>query len=845
MNSNHLPVSGGLAVFFAVIISYFIIDPAALDGIRPGADSREIPQVHGIEDVQARLWQDPFAAAAEHQHKEHAGDKTKQLQFSGRVNIQPSDQEEPSSTEFFLKPKELKGPSQTSEKGPHSLQSLQHQIGVEADESPEGQVDVLAVMVSGGPYPEDGETRLRKRYAVIAGLAASGFQPEEAAHIGYVEKLQDATCGDNEMGGGMMPKLMPFEWFKNKDGKYFLALWLDEDALSRNPLCKLNHLQGLLEEGNVGTVGKVSVLGPHGSGTLKGMLAELSEKHKGPVQWNEEPPFPNLTEKTMFFSATATAEADRLLPEDKEKDLKAKASEGVWDDPISRAFLDKFIIFFRTITDDRQLTTKLVSEIEERVTHYGDMEQDDLQVAFVTEWDTLYGRSLPDSFILSACRHFKAGDELCEKWKNTSVFRFSYLRGIDGNISVDGPASESVGKAREGKARPSEKPEGRSQKDYLRRLASEISVTHQKLRNEGRRGIRAIGVLGSDVYDKLLILRALRKQFPKAIFFTTDLDAALLHSEQFPWTRNLLVASSFDLQIGSHSDIRQLYRKAFDESEEPRQLFRKIYGKSQEALDRYRKAFEDSEEARHLKREAFEAWEEADFFEMLLKATERTISQNRDVYQTSVFLSTVWASNNDLYNIIEHEADKIFSEIEKNMDNKKGGVSDAESEQLEQIAIGKIKKAVRQVFYDKFGKRIEPKVYEIGRYGAVDLSGVRKRNKSVSENPFYPAHTDPISPRRMAMIAASVVLLMLVAFLFWYWTCRDGCEKDKTCHTGWFAIGIASIALAGMTYFYLRHPEQLEVVMLLSYLFVVLGFAYLVFRVRAFEATAKGEVPNE
>ncbi len=66
---------------------------------------------------------------------------------------------------------------------------------------------------------------------------------------------------------------------------------------------------------------------------------------------------------------------------------------------------------------------------------------------------------------------------------------------------------------------------------------------------EGTGRVGAIGILGSDVYDKLLILRALRPQFPNTLFFTTDLDAQLLHPADFPWTRNLIVASSFGLDL--------------------------------------------------------------------------------------------------------------------------------------------------------------------------------------------------------------------------------------------------------------------------------------------------------
>jgi len=137
----------------------------------------------------------------------------------------------------------------------------------------------------------------------------------------------------------------------------------------------------------------------------------------------------------------------------------------------------------------------------------------------------------------------------------------------------------------------------------LRRLASDIQMRDQQLKNEGKKGIRAIGILGSDVYDKLMILRVLRKRFPKAIFFTTDLDASLLHPSEFQWTRNMLVASSFDLKIADHQELQRM------------------------------RAGEGSA---------------SNMAEILINATKATIPQFRDVYQTSVYLSTLWASNKDL-----------------------------------------------------------------------------------------------------------------------------------------------------------------------------------------------------
>jgi hypothetical protein len=80
-------------------------------------------------------------------------------------------------------------------------------------------------------------------------------------------------------------------------------------------------------------------------------------------------------------------------------------------------------------------------------------------------------------------------------------------------------------------------------------------------------GIRAIGVVGTDVYDKLLILRALRPSFPHAVFFTTDLDADLGHPDEYRSARNLIVASHFGLQLdrelqGHTAPFRDSYQAA-------------------------------------------------------------------------------------------------------------------------------------------------------------------------------------------------------------------------------------------------------------------------------------------
>ncbi len=91
--------------------------------------------------------------------------------------------------------------------------------------------------------------------------------------------------------------------------------------------------------------------------------------------------------------------------------------------------------------------------------------------------------------------------------------------------------------------------------DYIPRLAGELKRWDQeRYRIDGSK-LKAIGILGSDVYDKLLLLQSLRSRFPNVQFFTTDLDARLLHPRELKWTRNLLVASSYGLQL--HPDLQR------------------------------------------------------------------------------------------------------------------------------------------------------------------------------------------------------------------------------------------------------------------------------------------------
>ena len=96
-----------------------------------------------------------------------------------------------------------------------------------------------------------------------------------------------------------------------------------------------------------------------------------------------------------------------------------------------------------------------------------------------------------------------------------------------------------------------ERPVGTGQFDYAQRLADRIErdMAASAEEDNNQNPVAAIGILGSDAYDALLILQAMRDRFPGAVFFTTDLDSRLVYADEYRWTRNLVTASHYGLEL--------------------------------------------------------------------------------------------------------------------------------------------------------------------------------------------------------------------------------------------------------------------------------------------------------
>ena len=197
------------------------------------------------------------------------------------------------------------------------------------------------------------------------------------------------------------------------------------------------------------------------------------------------------------------------------------------------------------VTTDDKLVDALFRELCLRIPALNSKKNDKKKaprVVVFTESDTIYSKAI-----------------VCEleqqlEQTNARLEVYSYLQALDGRPEeARAPASPSGSKPPDiatlllqGSA-ISETSFGTSQFDYLRRAALDLKAA----RNQN---VVAVGILGSDIYDKMLVLQAVRPVLPAAVFFTTDLDALYLERSMEPFTRNLVVASADDLGANESDD---------------------------------------------------------------------------------------------------------------------------------------------------------------------------------------------------------------------------------------------------------------------------------------------------
>jgi hypothetical protein len=408
----------------------------------------------------------------------------------------------------------------------HDIGTLVKLIHDRARQFPK-HVLLVAVMLDAGPYSEQGELRLRAREAVLEGLSESGFVPSDGEHIGYVTTpWADVNVAESVESSSL---LLPWEECEARDDPKrasppgtdrVIVLWLPAVDFNPLPLSKFGTLIDILAK-DIRDKINVKLIGPPNSTGLQNMIREAqgelsAETKKALNRVSIISPLATAWDATLLYEpspASGASDVPRRSPYTSVKDLL----EECWDG----------LHFSRTIATDDVVLRELIKELELRRISFPGKEEDasvskSNRLVILSEWDTPYGRSLSTTFAAEASHQGVA--EIIEKPENWPfwILHYRYLRGIDGQLpgepgkdnSREQPQKNQIGQ----EAVAVEATEGLNQSDYLRRLARQLKETNAALQKHGG-PVRAIGLLGSDVYDKLMILRALRPEFPEALFF--------------------------------------------------------------------------------------------------------------------------------------------------------------------------------------------------------------------------------------------------------------------------------------------------------------------------------------
>lgn len=589
-----LPLTG-LFALLAMVSSFLIYQEISLQTSRPvtkGSATRIIPEKNVVP---ARLWQDPLEALEAHR--------------SSGTHTLPGDPHEIRNLIQSLQDAGLSsGVRSHLRLMPVFMDGSPYSSGTETRLN--DRYAVISALGAAGYVPESGEHIRFFRWTRISAdnISPGGRKKGTSAALTIPVELFISRTGLSN-SANTSPEANNPGADSSREQRRVLILWLKNQDFSPHPLAMLNDLLGEFDLELKKQLPQLSlahdVLGPRSSSGLSAMVTEINEICQA-LPKRPEKRYPSASPamfgalgKTNFYSPWATAAEPFLLsqPPDPanipaspvspagaltkkctcppglttENDM---AAEGMVAQLFHCAGIGQFK---RTIGTDLALAKELVKELIRRNADFTRCEKDgcDHKVALISEWDTLYGRALPRTFAAVAMTAAPVSGEngptledaigklRRDEWPHW-ISHHSYLAGLDGELPAKGTDGDSQKQAAQAGDKPWYKsftfdpeggggplPEGRSQLDYLLRLAA--ALKQEEARDD--RKFSAIGVLGSDVYDKLLILEALRRKFPAAIFFTTDLNSRLAVPTQWETTRNLVIASHFGLSL--QPDLQQ------------------------------------------------------------------------------------------------------------------------------------------------------------------------------------------------------------------------------------------------------------------------------------------------
>lgn len=663
---NSFPYAGVAVV--ALFLSTAFLGPHGFQLLRQSETDTGQRFETAEPQVEARLWEDPMFALHRHREKLRAACPRR---FGGTallLKTEPADQSRTEPPEPKPEPAEQARPDRPAPDAncvdAQAIHAEQFRARVLPDidsRRVDDKLTVLAVLVQGGTFLGAGEARRRTRYALLSGLNAAGYVPDNSERMNWLEVERCLSLACLKPAGGVKTLMnVVFETLVEKiDGlvpaneprRRVAVLWIDDSFFGRHWLTGVAALLGQL---NLPEDTRLRILGPvtseglietlrydlpahvklagemrqrdlvaapvtEGGSTIVNLPRRQTDAPEASIAPSErtQTPAPKVTFAAMAGSAeppqapkkrdplpseifrrnweiltrlqvispSSTASERQLLTEaqrgeagptvfatlrDSAVPTRAAIEEtfrrllnqakDAYPDSLGKLPAPRDRFFMRTIGTDDLLIRGLVDELCARgLDSRGHAAS--ARIALLSEWDSIYARTFAAR--LKSVASCNGGRQ------PVTVETYEYFRGLDGiTLDVNAKQAKSVddkarsadklmdGGGQQGanaKSLPVEWPEGRDQRDYLRRQVqhrldlSELAQASNEL--------QAIGIIGNDVHDKLVLAQALRDAFPDRTIFTTDLDARLLHPGVTKFTRNLVIASS--LPLAFHDDTLQ------------------------------------------------------------------------------------------------------------------------------------------------------------------------------------------------------------------------------------------------------------------------------------------------
>jgi hypothetical protein len=447
---------------------------------------------------------------------------------------------------------------------PNEVNAAQSPLGSELTlekvlEAPERKTLLLPIIVPEQMYPEVREQRLRIRYAVVSALAAANFNPESADELNLVPvpictKLEKRESGSvltsqevqERTDHSWIPIL--YEIFRKPDeekepstqampkSEYWqvVVFWIDA-RITKKPFLLRRNIAAIVDTLCPPALRDLRLISTQGSETLTEILASENGLQ--------------ADDRQAFYFPFATVPKERLTTRVMERTTNASPV-------VDKQSIIKNTPVKRVQASDDYLVEMLLDELSMRLPSFGER---DGEICLFYETDSFYGRSMVDVF--------SRGYRDFTKRPNAKVESIPYLKGIDGTLQLAQEQSQTRVDLQDTTALLTalnrRMMEGKSgqwvldqrQIDYLERQASHlkfsqtISKSSEGHSKPSSSRLRAIGVFGTNVFDKIKVIEILRKEFKNVWFFTVDLDASLINNDNPLATRNVLIGSALDLKV--------------------------------------------------------------------------------------------------------------------------------------------------------------------------------------------------------------------------------------------------------------------------------------------------------